>query len=121
MVCIPYKLSVLAALRNEKIDAIVTQNRSGAYALDKSATGGFQVSYVGRADDDVNKRLKDWVGKYKFFEFDYATSPKDAYEKECELWHDFGGADGKLDNKIHPDCPEGTNWKCPNAKCDKSK
>ena len=117
----PYKLSELASLTTERIDAVVTQTKPGVYVLDKSKTGAFQVNYVGRADDDLNKRLKDWVGKYSYFKFEYATSPKDAYEKECELWHDFGGAEGKLDNKIHPDCPKGTNWKCPNQKCDKSK
>ena len=113
----PYKLSGLVSLTNNRIDAVVTQTKPGVYVLDKSAGGAFQVNYVGRADEDLNKRLKDWVGKYRFFKFDYATSPKDAYEKECELWHDFGGPKGKLDNKIHPDCPNGANWKCP--RCDK--
>lgn len=118
----PYKLSSLEAITNERIDAVVTQKKPGVYALDKSAKGSFQVNYVGRADKDLNDRLKKWVGKgYKYFKFDYATSPKDAYEKECELWHDFGDPEGKLDNKNHPDCPNGTNWKCPNKKCDKSK
>lgn len=108
-------------LTNEKIDVVVTQTKAGVYALDKTTTPGFKISYVGRADDDLNKRLKNWVGEYKYFKFEYATSPKDAYEKECELWHDSGGAEGKLDNKIHPDCPNGTNWKCPNLECEKSK
>ena len=87
----PYSLSDLASLTNEKIDSLVTQTKPGVYALDKTTGGGFQVCYVGRADTDLNRRLKDWVGKYKYFKFEYATSPKDAFEKECELWHDFGG------------------------------
>lgn len=112
----PYSLSALDSLTNEKIDSLVTQTKPGVYALDKTTGAGFQVSYVGRADIDLNRRLKDWVGKYKYFKFEYATSPKDAFEKECELWHDFGGPQGKLDNDKHPERPDETNWKCP--KCD---
>ncbi len=114
----PYSLSKLAGLRNEKIDEVVTQTKPGVYVLDKDDKLAFQVNYVGRADKDLNERIKKWVEtKYRYFKFDYATSPKNAFEKECEIWHDFGGAEGKLDNKIHPGRPNGTNWKCP--KCDK--
>lgn len=112
-----YSLSETYALTNEKIDQAVTRTSPGVYALDKTTTGGFQVNYVGRADVDLNKRLKAWVGsKYKFFKFDYATSPKNAFEKECELWHDYGGPQGKLDNEKHPQRPNGTDWKCPRCK-----
>jgi hypothetical protein len=40
------------------------------------------------------------------------TSPKAAFEKECKNYHDFGGSE-KLDNKQHPERPDGTNWECP--------
>jgi len=49
----PYKLSELASLTPERIDAVVTQTKPGVYALDKSKAGAFQVNYVGRADDDL--------------------------------------------------------------------
>jgi len=71
------------------------------------------VHYVGRSDNDVNSRLKDHVGEYPKFKFDYFDSPKAAFEKECDIWHDFGGSEGKLGNKAHPDKPEVTDWKCP--------
>jgi hypothetical protein len=113
----PYSLSDLNRLSNEKIDAVVTRTAPGVYALDPTERGAFVVKYVGRSDDDLNKRLKDWVGtKYVYFKFDYATSPKNAFEKECELYHDNGGPEGKLDNEIHPRRPDGTDWKCPRCK-----
>ena len=113
----PYSLSGVEVLTNEKIDEVVTRTSPGVYALDRIPGGGFHVNYVGRSDDDLNERLESWVGsKYKWFEFDYATSRKDAFEKECELWHDFGGPKGKLDNEKHPERPNGTNWKCPKCK-----
>jgi len=113
----PYALSELKALTNENIDKVVTKTSPGVYVLDRTTGGGFQVNYVGRAEKDLNARLKDWVGtKYKYFKFEYATSPKNAFEKECEIWHDYGGLEGKLDNEKHPERPDGTDWKCPKCK-----
>jgi len=96
----PYELT------NEKIDLVVTRKSPGKYALGRSP---FSVLYVGRADDDLNARLKQWVNKYTHFKFTYATSPKDAFEKECKNYHNFK----PTDNKVHPDRPDGTDWKCP--------
>jgi len=113
-IIMPYSLSGLGSLTNEKIDQMVTQTSPGVYVLDKATTGPFHVDYVGRSDDDLNPRLKTHVGsEYKYFKFDYAASPKNAFEKECELYHDFGGPEGSLDNKVHPDRPTGSDWKCP--------
>ncbi|MEM2146870.1 MAG: hypothetical protein QW279_16015 [Candidatus Jordarchaeaceae archaeon] len=99
-------------LDNATIDAIVTRTSPGAYALGKVDDNTFYVSYVGRSDDDIKSRLKDWVGKYPKFKFEYYDSPKAAFEKECNLYHDFGEKE-ILDNDKHPQRPDGTNWKCP--------
>ena len=106
----PYELDI------ETIEEKVTRTSPGNYALgEKNEEGAFVVGYVGRSDSDVRDRLKKWVGKTKWplFKFSYATSPKAAFEKECENYHDFKPSD----NVSHPDRPEGTNWKCP--RCDK--
>lgn len=105
----PYQLS------SEKIDEVVTKTSPGTYVLERSSNpDSFIVDYVGRSDNDVNGRLKKWVGVkgYKRFKFGYFNSPKAAFEKECDIYHDFGN----LDNDIHPQRPEGTNWQCP--RCD---
>lgn len=102
-------------LTTEKIDELVTRTSAGNYALGDVSNRKFIVRYVGRSDDDINHRLKRWVGKskrYKRFRFSYADSPKAAFEKECNNYHDFGESQ-KLDNKQHPERPDGTNWKCP--------
>jgi len=102
----PYKLDA------KTIDAQVTKTSPGNYALGKrNEEGTFLVGYVGRADKDVNGRLKSWVSKTKrpLFKFSYASSTKAAFEKECENYHDFDPPG----NDIHPDRPNGTNWKCP--------
>jgi hypothetical protein len=56
----------------------------------------------------------DW--KYKKFKYRYATSPKAAFEKECQNYHDI--AEGtNIDTKNHPQRPDSIDWKCPG--CDK--
>lgn len=102
-------------LTNSEIDEVVTQTSPGVYALEReNSSGTFIVNYVGRSDDNVNSRLKDWVdSKYLRFKFCYFGSAKLSFEKECHIWHDFGGSDGKMDNERHPQRPQGTNWQCP--------
>ncbi len=105
----PYKLN------NETIDAKVTRASPGNYALgSKSEKSRFRVWYVGRSDDDVNNRLKDWVNKTKrpLFKLSYATSAKAAFEKECNNYHDFDPPG----NTSHPARPKGKDWECP--RCD---
>lgn len=101
-------------LTRDKIDEVITKTSAGNYALGyENEEKTFIVQYVGRADADVASRLKQHVGeKYKRFKYSYATSPKAAFEKECHNYHDFGESKS-LDNKIHPDRPANSNWKCP--------
>jgi len=94
----PYKLT------NDEVDRQVTKKSAGNYALGRSNDEGtFIVNYVGRADNDVNARIKDHVGeKYTKFKFSYADSAKAAFQKECHNYHGFGESK-RLDNKVHPD------------------
>lgn len=98
------------------INEEIIKTQAGNYALgykkvNDDGTGTFIVQYVGRADSNVKGRLKNHLSetKYKKFKFSYATSPKSAFEKECKNYHDFECPD----NSIHPDRPDGANWKCP--------
>lgn len=106
-------------LTEKDIDKVVTGIGAGAYILTcERINPGFIVNYVGRSDDDLNGRLKKWVGmKYTHFMYGFLPSAKDAFLKECRLFHDFGGIE-KLDNKIHPDRPKNTNLTCPVSGCD---
>ena len=97
----------------EEIVRVVTKTSPGNYALGHMEDSTFIVQYVGRSDSGVNQELKAKLSsKYLKFKFSYASSPKAAFEKECHNYHDFGGKE-KLDNKIHPDRPVNTDWKCP--------
>lgn len=104
------------SLDKNTIDRVVARRSPGAYALGKQKGDSFYVSYVGRSDQDVHERLQDWVGHYAVFKFEYYPTAQAAYEKECLLWHDFGGDRGTLNNEVHPARPRGTGWQCP--RCD---
>lgn len=101
-------------LSDNDIRSQVTKISAGNYALGyQNQEGYFVVKYVGRSDSDVANRLKQHIGEdYSHFKYSYASSPKAAFEKECENYHDFGGEE-KLDNEIHPRRPNDSNWKCP--------
>jgi hypothetical protein len=98
-------------LSEPEIDRKIEVGSIGNYALGFiNENDHFIPKYVGRSDDDLNSRLKDWVPKYSKFKFSTATTKKRAFEEECRNYHDFIK---QLDNKIHPDRPDGTDWSCP--------
>ena len=107
-------------LNKKNIDDKVSK-RVGNYALGyTNSEKTFIVKYVGRSDDDLNDRLKYWIGKYNKFKFNQNVKTRvEAYKKECRNFHDFGGI-ASLDNKIHPDRPDGyakSNLSCPMSGC----
>lgn len=87
----------------------VTRTSPGAYALGHSDGGSYYIYYVGRSDADVATRLRQHIGEYRQFKYEYYPSAKAAFEKECRLYHDFK----PRDNKNHPARPAGSGWKCP--------
>jgi len=101
----------------ETVDAQVTKESPGNFALGfVNDAKAFVVFYVGRADADLNKEIKKHIGedvKYRRFKYSYAASPKEAFEKECKNYHDFGGDRKKLRNTKHPESPEKSDWVCP--------
>ena len=105
-------------LTEQKIEETITKKSAGNYALGYMNDKTFIVLYVGRSDSDLKERLLSWVGKdskYKQFKYSYAETIKEAFLKECNNFHDFGEVE-KLDNEIHPDRPDNTNWNCPRCK-----
>jgi hypothetical protein len=85
----------------------------GVYALGYMKGKTFIIQGIGRSDTDVHARLKEYIGEYDRFKFAYSDSPQAAFTKECQLYHTFGGPEGKLNNKNHPERPQGSTWHCP--------
>ena len=111
------------ALTDNEVSKRVPENVMGNYAFlqKKWLTDEYLVRYVGRSDSDLIKEIKQQMGNdcaagCTHFMFSIAKSKKEAFEKECRNYHDFGGST-KLHNKNHPDKPNGTKYKCPVEGC----
>lgn len=93
----------------EEIDRLVPEGVPGNYAFGSFDVGKnvFYVQYVGRSDSNLHDRIGHMLGKYSHFMASIANSAMEAYHKECQNWHDFGGEEKCLDNEIHPDRPNG--------------
>lgn len=91
----------------------VEKNYAGTYILSR---GGKHAHYVGRSDRDLGSRVTQSAreGRYSHFWFIYASSPREAYLKECEYFHKYEPSD----NTNHPAVPPGTYWRCPVNGCE---
>lgn len=97
-------------LTSSGIENNVKGTGAGAYALGRVGNDGtFYIDYVGRSDDDLAARLQQHVPEpYPKFKYGFLSSAKAAFDKECNLYHDFNPPN----NKIHPARPRGSNWTC---------
>ena len=96
-------------LTEKGIDPNLQSKTPGVYALGNTRNNLFIVRYVGRADDLKSGLRGHLEGPYRQFKFTYALSARDAFEKQCELFHDCVG----LDNRRHPSPPRGMDLSCP--------
>lgn len=85
----------------------------GTFALGYVHDDIFVVRYIGRSEKNLQDDLKSYIGNtYQRFKFSYALSPQEAFEKECYIYHRFGGSK-KLHNLTHPARGNHCDWKCP--------
>ncbi len=99
---------------SDQATGIVPVGYPGVYVLSRD---GRTASYVGRSDSELGVRIRQSAAEgpgYRWFWYDLASSPMDAYRKECWLYHHY---EGGLHNLIHPAVPTGANWRCPVERC----
>lgn len=97
----------------EGIEDAVKGGSPGVYALgSKDLQGRFAIMSVGRSDADVKERLRECIGAGTHFKFDYFQSEREAFERECELFHDIRPPG----NFVHPGRPKGTTLRCPRCR-----
>lgn len=100
-------------LTYDSISEAVARQSAGVFALGSTdPSGNFQVKHVGRSDTDIRGRLCECIGSDTMFKFSFYPSARAAFEKECELFHDFSPPG----NRIHPGRPKGTKWECPRCR-----
>jgi hypothetical protein len=99
-------------LNRENVDSLLWFVSPGTYALgNMTRKGVLEIEYVGRADDNLNKRLKEYIGRYTHFAVTKHATAGEAHEHQCRLYHDFGPPD----NHVHPSPPAGDPTTCPHC------
>lgn len=82
---------------------------AGVYALGRTVDGVFITEGIGRSDEDLRAALEKHIsGPHKNFKFAYAVSYRDAFEKECDLYHSLEDRTGVT----HPAPPLNSELKC---------
>lgn len=100
-------------LSTDVVNDEVLEGCAGAYAIGYiDNLGRFCITYVGSSQTNLNGRLKDHIGTAQCFKFRHLPNDRVAFEKECELFHDFR----PRGNFLHPTRPEGSNWTCPRCR-----
>jgi len=97
-------------LKSGTIEMFVPKGSIGNYLLyDRT----YRIRYAGRSDTDLQSRLLSHVDEspYLYFKYWIADSPKKAYFKECEQYHECLTL-GLLLNQNHPDRPENMPYLC---------
>jgi hypothetical protein len=97
-------------LKEEVIDAVTPEDGKGIFVLSYDGT---QDAWVGRADESLRDSLMDFVGIYAFFYHECIDPVGERFNRECEIFHSFGGDRGQLDNVGHPQPPAESNLTCP--------
>ena len=100
-------------LRFEQVRGAIDRVAPGVYALGYPASDdGFCVLLVGRSDTDVRAALINHIGTHRLFKYILTATPLLAFEKECELFHNFSPPT----NRRHPERTGGTKWTCPRCR-----
>lgn len=100
-------------LSPDSIAEEIVDGSPGAYALGcTDRLGRFVISYVGSAGDDLKNRLRAHIGTAPQFKFRHFAAQRAAFEKECELFHQFM----PTGNFLHPSRPAATDWSCPRCR-----
>ena len=95
-------------------DTIKAQVDNGAgWSSSRDGKARFAIRYVRHVDGDLGEELRKHIGKYKGFRFKFFRSTRNAYDRECEIYHAFKPSD----NADHPEKPKNTKFTCPVPSC----
>ena len=97
-------------LRQDTIKELLILASPGTYVLGDTDAEGFHPRSVGRSDSDIAARIHEFVGFYSEFKFAYYDSARAAFERECQLYHEFAAS---LDSGLHPSRQAHSDWRCP--------
>ncbi len=86
---------------------------ASVFALGEITNKKFVIKKVCHADGDLSMALKSYMGTYEAFRFRFYRSTRSAFNKQCQLYHQFSPSD----NLEHPTRPINTRFTCPDPSC----
>ena len=86
---------------------------AAVFALGEVKNKKFLIRRVGHSDGDLANDLRHYLSTYGAFRFRFCGSTRKAYDKECQLYHQFK----PKDNHKHPTKPKNTKFTCPVPLC----
>jgi hypothetical protein len=89
------------------VNMIVPPRMLGVFGLSNEKDS---LSMIKRAERNACEEIKNYWPDFKYFWFELASSPRDAFAIECQLYHTK--LEGKNGN-LHPKTPPATGWHCP--------
>lgn len=102
----PFRLSY------DGIEFAIRKASPGVFALGSlDEEGRFCLSKIGRSDDNVKEKLRMFIASEPLFKFSYEFDSRQAFLKECDLFHKFR----PQGNFLHPNRPAGTDLTCPHC------
>ncbi|MEO0004695.1 MAG: hypothetical protein ABIK49_01665 [candidate division WOR-3 bacterium] len=99
--------------QSDELDCEIEAGHPGVFVI---SADGQTVALVGRSDKDLRGHLKRLFKRnrhYRYFWFEYASSPQNAFYKECRYYHKYPPK-GK---NAHPVPPRGLKLRCPVRTC----
>ena len=90
------------------VNLVVPPHMRGVIALSNTKDG---LELVKCADKSANEEIKGYFTQYKYFWFELASSPREAFGIECEMYH--SRLAHRTDTADHPKAPTESGWLCP--------
>lgn len=103
----PYLLS------EKEINNYVMSSVPGIFVTGIIRNQAFHPQWIGRADECINFRLKERLGKCSHFKFTYTLTKQEAFIKQCRLYHELLETAQLSEMQEHPFSSPENNYACP--------
>jgi hypothetical protein len=89
------------------VNMVVPPQVRGVFALSNSKDS---LEILKHSDDSACEEIKGFFTQFKYFWFELAANPHEAFNIECEIYH--GRLTPHNNGKVHPKAPEDSGWHC---------
>ncbi len=96
-------------LAPSQVNLRIPRSSRGVFCLGKAPN---RVTYVGRAEQDLNTEIRSHGDEYRFFWYEMVITPRELYLTQCRVFHKYADL-GELASTEHPVPPARVEDPCP--------